>query len=131
MTDRTMLENLGMQPEDVNASLAAAGAQAGQEDATRIWWSVPRPPGTRLAAFREDGTEVLPGEPIRDFRGDPAVFIQATRAPGPGHTGKIEFYTRFWTEADARRLHWVTAGQPNTAEVYMTVFDLTVREVSS
>lgn len=84
---------------------------------------------TRLMkAYREDGTEVRPGEPIKDFRGDPAVFVRATRSPDGHRTGKIEFYRKVWTEADARQLSWATAGQPSICECYMNVFGLTVRK---
>jgi hypothetical protein len=63
-----------------------------------------------LRAYREDGTEVLPGDVITDFRGDKATFVSATRAPDGHHTGKIVF-----------------ARDDYESECYMTVFDLEVR----
>jgi hypothetical protein len=64
-----------------------------------------------LKAFREDGTEVRPGEVVTDFRGDQAVFHAATRAPNGRRTGKVQ------------------VGGPFGSEYYMTVFKLTVREI--
>ena len=36
-----------------------------------------------------DGTEVRPGDPITDFRGEPDVFRYISRAPGGNSSGKI------------------------------------------
>jgi hypothetical protein len=43
-----------------------------------------------LRAYRKNGTEVLPGDEITDFRGDTAIFERAVRAPDAGRTGKIQ-----------------------------------------
>jgi hypothetical protein len=48
-----------------------------------------RPP--RLRAFRDDdGSEVVPGDVITDFRGGGAVFWCATRPTAGGRAGKIQ-----------------------------------------
>jgi hypothetical protein len=45
---------------------------------------------THMLIDPEDGDrEVLPGEAITDFRGDPDVFDSISRAPEPGKSGKI------------------------------------------
>lgn len=36
---RSLLESLGMAPEDVDAAIAAAERQAAHEDETRAWWA--------------------------------------------------------------------------------------------
>lgn len=38
---------------------------------------------------REDGTEVVPGDRLTDFRGDHATYESITRVPEPGKSGKI------------------------------------------
>jgi hypothetical protein len=35
------------------------------------------------------GTEVKPGDPVTDFRGDPDVFRYVSKAPGGNSQGKI------------------------------------------
>lgn len=69
------------------------------------------------SAYRADGTKVLTGETIKDFRGDPAVF-QAAEAPRhPGSSGRV--YVTL-PDASPDPLHW--------AGYYPSVFNLTVRE---
>jgi hypothetical protein len=64
-----------------------------------------------LKAFRQDGTEVRPGDIITDFRSETATFERATRAPHGHRTGRIQ------------------VDGPHGSEFYMTVFNLDVREV--
>lgn len=54
-----------------------------------------------LRAYRSDGTEVLPGETITDFRGQDAVFYAATQASAPGRAGKIQLDDPFGIEVYA------------------------------
>lgn len=64
----------------------------------------------RLHAYRDDGTEVQRGDTITDFRGNPAVFHTATRAPDGYRSGKIQTADEFGPE------------------YYAEVFGLNVRE---
>ncbi len=55
-----------------------------------------------------DGTEVVKGDTVIDFRGDPRTFIKATRAPENGKSAKVQLADR---------------------EVYAAVVNLTVEEL--
>lgn len=37
----------------------------------------------------DNGTEIRPGDPVTDFRGDPDVFRYVSKAPGGSSQGKI------------------------------------------
>lgn len=69
----------------------------------------------KLTAHREDGTQVLPGDVVNDFRGDQWTFVKATRARGDGRSGKVT------VEGDTGRQR----------DFYDQVFDLEVREATS
>lgn len=43
---------------------------------------------TKLIAHR-NGHLLTRGDTVLDFRGKPAIFLEATRAPEPGRTGKV------------------------------------------
>lgn len=65
-----------------------------------------------LVAFDSIGQEVRPGDCILNFRGDPAVFVKATKARTQ-HSGKV-----------------VVRYQGNCEqEVYDNAYDLHVKEV--
>lgn len=66
------------------------------------------------AVIRADGTEVRPGDVVRNFRGVDAIFRSLTRVPGDGTatTGKIVVDEPDW----------------QGAERYAHVYDLTVVE---
>lgn len=42
-----------------------------------------------LHTYREDGTEVFPGDTVVDFRGESHVFDYATRPRSDGRSGKV------------------------------------------
>lgn len=64
--------------------------------------------------LRKDGTEVHSGDIVKDFHGVEWVFVEATRARGEGHTGKVLVGTFLDGEPVGQR------------EFYDTVFGLEV-----
>ena len=66
---------------------------------------------------RANGDYVLPGDVVTSFRGERAEFLSATRAQGPGHTGKV-------------LVKWLDGNAGVTAEYYDIVFGLAVKEIA-
>lgn len=72
---------------------------------------------THLVAFDAMGVPMKRGDTMLDFRGERAIFIEATRARVPGKTGKV-------------LVTWVGDEKSKQREYYDTVFELHVKEVS-
>jgi hypothetical protein len=75
-----------------------------------------------LIATRADGTDVLPGDTIWSFRGEPATYMLPTHAASPGHSGKV--LVAWFKDNDGTH-------PARTVECYDKVFDLTVHEASA
>lgn len=98
------------QPNDVLLLLDIA---QGAQDEGRTWGEALDLIKGRLdmKAYREDDTEVKPGDTIFDFRGDAWTFVQATRVREDGKSGKV-----------------IVSSLGQTREFYDRVFNLIVRE---